>query len=305
MMWLVNIIEVADDECDGQALTGIGLMLHFTVLVQVGSIVSTMDYLFHAIPAASDAAARARFMSIGLPATLLMPVVVVIVYILVVLELWGPGLYEDVFDNGRIAFVWDPTAVYLAVIIEVVLGFLVSVYYVMFMQWGDADSPSENLQQKKTLMFAAMWTWVGLVAAAAAVLAGTEDNGEYNANSTEVAEFLLLIVLVIQGLVLFWMAFSEINGTMSTPIKMMGDTTYNPTFGTSRATGTPGAMTPALESNVVTAMSGLGGFAGTPPPNTYGAPPGAGGGGFIDLAGVDSPNEFDDMIFKLRSSASA
>ena len=307
LFWIVNLVLVSEDATDDTSLTAIGLMLHFFALGLIGSIVATMDFLFHAIPGGSDAEARARFVAAGLPGGWVAAIVVVILYILVALETDGPTLYDDMLSNGRIAFLHTDAGLYACFVIEAVMGFLLTVYMVIMMQWepiapadGTDTAPVKYAQSKKTLIFAAMWAWVPLVVSVATAL-----------SDSDAGQFLLLVVLVIHGLIFFWMAFSEMTGTDETYSTKTVDTTANPVFG-GRDIGTPGAMTPSLEQSFVSNVSAMdqsfasGGMSSPLPVNMPGAVySDPGGGGYIDLASNPDPAEFDDLIFKLRGASAA
>lgn len=310
LLWIVNLVLVSQDATDDSTLTAIGMLLHFFVLGLIGSIIATMDFLFRAIPAGSDTEARTRFMAAGLPGGWIFAVVVVILYILVALETDGPTLYDDMLSNGRIAFLHTDAGLYAGFVIEAAVGFLLTVYMVVMMQWEPAEAaadtdtaPIKYAQAKKTLIFAAMWTWVPLVVSVATALSDS-DAGQY----------LLLVVLVIHGLIFFWMALSEMTSSDETYSTKAVDTTANPVFG-GRGIGTPGAMTPSLEQSFVSNVSAMdqsfasGGMGSPLPVNMPGAvysdPGGGSGGGYIDLAGNPDPAEFDDLIFKLRNGGTA
>ena len=307
----MNLVLVSEDATDDSALTAIGMLLHFFVLGLIGSIVATMGFLFRAIPAGSDTEARAQFMAAGLPGGWIFAVIVVILYILVALETDGPTLYDDMLSNGRIAFLHTDLGLYACFVIEAAVGFLLTVYMVIMMQWEPAEAaadtdtaPIKYAQAKKTLIFAAMWAWVPLVVSVATAL-----------SDSDAGQFLLLVVLVIHGLIFFWMAFSEMTGSDETYSTQAVDTTTNPVFG-GRDIGTPGAMTPSLEQSFVSNVSAMdqsfasNGMGSPLPVNMPGAvysDPGGGGsgGGYIDLAGNPDPAEFDDLIFKLRNGSTA
>jgi len=310
LLWIVNLVLVSEDATDDSTLTAIGMLLHFFVLGLIGRIVATMGFLFRAIPAGSDTEARAQFMAAGLPGGWIFAVIVVILYILVALETDGPTLYDDMLSNGRIAFLHTDLGLYACFVIEAAVGFLLTVYMVIMMQWEPAEAaadtdtaPIKYAQAKKTLIFAAMWAWVPLVVSVATAL-----------SDSDAGQFLLLVVLVIHGLLFFWMALSEMTGSDETYSTQAVDTTTNPVFG-GRDIGTPGAMTPSLEQSFVSNVSAMDqSFAsngmGSPlpvnmPGAVYSDPGGGSGGGYVDLAGNPDPAEFDDLIFKLRNGGTA
>lgn len=313
MAWLINIYVVSEDESSDDSLTAVGAVLHLFVLAYIFCILTTIDFVFNAIGsknrAGSIESARKRFISFGLPTTCVLPVVIVIVYVLIALEVDGPTLYSDVQDNGRVSFIDNVGGFYLTFVVEAVSTFLVSVVMVVLLQWDTAEGGIPFSQTIKTLVFTAMWSWVPLVVSIAIVQ-----------SDSEVGELLLLVVLVIQGLIFFWLAFAELTGADTEhPItKSVIDTVENPVYTGGSFGGSPAALTPSLEHNMYANFQQLNGsatqIATAATPHSMGQmstpeiPYGIEHGGYLQLTGASElggtadPSEFDDLIFRLRTS---
>jgi len=314
LVWMIDLMVVGNEDSASTSLYIIGLALHFSGLLYTFAVFGTMLYIFNSVSSKSGpAAASIRYNKTVLPVTIAVPVVVILLYVIISMQVGVDQIYGDVYHNGGISFIGNNLALGVGFLAFVVVLFFATVYMVIMLDWQQA-TPSddvesaktntvvlpESAQSKKTLIFAAMWSWVPIVVSLAAVM-----------SNSLASELLLIVVLVIHGLILMWMAYSEActnNTAKPTEPKGLGNqyatTTQNPVFN-SPVPQQVGGMTAISTATGIQNMSASTHF--NAPHQLSTSSSSSAQDGYLSVNGKSSgpdPSEFDDLIFNLRGDTS-